>query len=373
MMATLDSMRETLASSVAQGDFPGAVALVRHHGSIILHEAVGAAATEPRWRPMALDTVFDLASLTKPLATAPVILALWEGGAIDLDASVGRYLRELAGRDELTIRRLLTHTSGLPAWCATYASTRDPRGVLQTIASLPLSYAPDARVEYSCLGFILLGMAAERVAGAPLDVLADELVFRPLGLREIGYRPQFPAERYAATERGNDYEKGSVVNANAEFEDWRTDYIPGAVHDGNAYYGMRSVSGNAGLFSTAAEVGILGQMWLNGGERAGARVLSPETVALATSNLTPGLEEARGLGWKINDPATGGGPRSAGQLLSARTFGHTGFTGTCLWVDPEKELVAVLLANGVHPHVPPDNRVIWARGRFFDAGVSATS
>jgi CubicO group peptidase (beta-lactamase class C family) len=155
------------------------------------------------------------------------------------------------------------------------------------------------------------------------------------------------------------------------FDDWRTEYVPGAVHDGNAYYGMNGVSGNAGLFGTASEVGVLGQMWLNGGEYQGVRILSREMVALATRNHTPGLDEARGLGWKINDPPSGEGPRSSGNLLSRRTFGHTGFTGTCIWIDPELDLVLVLLANGVHPRVPADSRVIAVRGRFHDAVVSS--
>src|SRR5206468_4988341 len=143
------------------------------------------------------------------------------------------------------------------------------------------------QVEYSCLGFIVLGLAAERASGEPLDRLAEETVFRRLGLTEIGYRPRLSPDRFAATERGNDYEKVSTANAGVEFDDWRTDYIPGGVHDGNAYYGMRGVSGNAGLFGTASDVGVLGKMWLNGGEYGGVRIISEEMAALATSNLTP--------------------------------------------------------------------------------------
>jgi CubicO group peptidase (beta-lactamase class C family) len=370
-MIALDRVQETLEASRAAGAFPGAVALVRRHGEVLLHEAVGDAWVEPERRPMAPDTVFDLASLTKPLATTPVVLTLVERGLLDLDAPAGQYLPDLAGRDELTLRRLLTHTSGIRAWYPTYAMARTPVEVLRTISSLPLSAPPDTRVEYSCLGFIILGIVAERVAGAPLDRLAADLVFRPLGLREIGYRPGVPPHRYAATERGNDYEKGSVAGVRAQFDDWRTDYVPGAVHDGNAYYGMGGVSGNAGLFGTAADVAVLGQLWLNGGEYGGVRLLSPEMVALATSNLTPGLGDARGLGWKLKDPYSGEGLRSYGSLLSDRTFGHTGFTGTCLWVDPNDELVVVLLTNSIHPHVPPDDRIIAARGRFHDAVVQA--
>lgn len=367
----LQSVKDMLGEAVARGDFPGAVALVRRHGEIVLHEAVGAAWVEPIAWPMRLDTVFDLASLTKPLATTPVLLRLTELGLLDLEAPAGRYLAELRGRDELTIRRLLTHTSGLRAGYPMYARARTAGAVLRMIADLPRSYEPDTQVEYSCLGFIILGLVAEEVTGRSLDLLAHDMVFRPLGLRDVGYRPQHPPQRYAATERGNDYERASAGGPNSELNDWRTDYVPGAVHDGNAYYGMKGVSGNAGLFGTAWEVSVLGQMWLNGGEHEGVRVLSLEMVALATVNQTPGLNEARGLGWKINDPPAGEGPRSSGTLLSARTYGHTGFTGTCIWIDPVADLVLVLLTNGIHPRVPEDDRVIAARGRFHDTVMSA--
>src|SRR4051794_4634108 len=224
---TLQAARAILTDAITAGDFPGAVALVRSRGQVILHEAVGAAWLEPVHRPMLRNMVFDLASLTKPLATTAVVLSLVERGLLDLDAPVGRYLPELRDRDELTVRRLLTHTSGLPAWYPTYVSARTPAGVLRTIAALPLSHESGTQVEYSCLGFIVLGLATERASGEPLDRLAEETVFRRLGLTEIGYRPRLSPDRFAATERGNDYEKVSTANAGVEFDDWRIDYIPG--------------------------------------------------------------------------------------------------------------------------------------------------
>jgi CubicO group peptidase (beta-lactamase class C family) len=367
----LQSVTDVLEDAVARGDFPGAVALVRYHGETVLYESVGSAWVEPVCHPMRLDTVFDLASLTKPLATTPVVLRLVESGLLDFQAPAGRYLSALEGREELTLWRLLTHTSGLRGGYPTYATARTPEDVVRIIADLPPTYEAGTRVEYSCLGFIILGLVAERVTGLSLDRLADEMVFRPLGLRNTAFRPCHPAERYAATERGNDVERAAPGNPDPRLADWRTDYVPGAVHDGNAYYGMRGVSGNAGLFGTAADVGVMGQMWLNGGEYSGARVLSTDMVSLPTTNHTPGLDEARGLGWKINDPPAGQGPRSAGTLLSASAYGHTGFTGTCIWIDPPADLVLVLLTNGIHPRVPCDDRVIFARGRFHDAVMAA--
>lgn len=374
--AGLDDAAEVLATSVERGDVPGAVAFVSQHGEPVFQGAFGWAAVEPEPRAMHVDTIFDLASLTKPLAAAPVILHLVETGAMTLEDCIGRYLPELQGRPigEATIVRLLTHTSGVAAHFRLYLHARDRESVVETIGSLDLAYEPGTRVEYSCLGFILLGIAAERITCQRLDVLADRLVFRPLGLRDTGYRLDRPAERFAATERGNAYERGKAGGQECAFDGWRTDYVPGGVHDGNAFYAMSGVSANAGLFGPAAEVARLGEMWLNGGELNGVRVLLPDTVRLATSNLTPGLNLARGLGWQIVTPGITeeSGPWSSGTLFSSRTYGHTGFTGTSIWIDPEDGIVAVLLTNRVHPRIEDDGtRSIGVRHRFHNAVARA--
>lgn len=373
---SLDEPAEVLAASVERGDVPGAAAYVSWRGEPVFQEAFGWAAVEPELRPVRLDTVFDLASLTKPLAATPVILHLIETGAMALEDRIDMYLPELQGRPvgEATISRLLTHTSGVAAHFRLYLHARDREAVVSTIGSLDLAYEPGTRVEYSCLGFILLGIAAERITGERLDVLADRLIFRPLGLADTGYQLDRPADRFAATERGNEYERGKSNGGACAFTDWRTDYVPGGVHDGNAYYAMSGISANAGLFGTAAEVGRLGEMWLNGGEIDGVRVLSPETVRLATSNLTPGLNLARGLGWQIVTPGITEetGPWSSGTLFSPRTYGHTGFTGTSIWIDPEDGIVAVLLTNRVHPRIEDDGtRSIGVRHRFHNAVARA--
>ncbi len=376
MSSTLQEPGEVLAASVEQGDVPGAVAHVSWRGKPVFQGAFGWASVEPEPRPMRHDTIFDLASLTKPLAATPVILHLIETGAMALEDPIGRYLPELERRPigKATISRLLTHTSGVAAHFRLYLHARDREAVVQAIGSLDLAYEPGTRVEYSCLGFILLGIAAERITGEWLDVLADRLVVRPLGLTDTGYRLDRPEERFAATERGNEYERGKTNGQECSFADWRTDYVPGGVHDGNAYYAMAGVSANAGLFGTAAEVARLGEMWLNGGELDGARILSPQTVVLATTNLTPGLNLARGLGWQIVTPGITEetGPWSSGTLFSPRTYGHTGFTGTSIWVDPEDEIVAVLLTNRVHPRIEDDGtRSIGVRHRFHNAVARA--
>lgn len=368
----LEPAADLLRRAVEAGEVPGAVALVRQRGETVLHEAYGFAAMEPEPIAMRRDTIFDLASLTKPLAGAPVILRLIEDGTLALDATLERYLPELAGTDlgGASIERLLTHSSGLPAHFPLYSRARSREDVLRVIAELPFSSAPGTRVEYSCLGYITLGLLAEHLTGTPLDQLADALVFSPLGLTTTGYRLALPAERFAWTERGTGYEKGTMEAMGEAYNRLRTDFHPGEVHDGNAHYAMGGVSGNAGLFAGAEEVGTLGQMWLNGGQYEGTRILSPETVAAAIVDRTPDLEEGRGLGWVINRPSDAF-PRSVGSRLSGRTFGHTGFTGTSIWVDPEDDLVIVLLTNRVHPTVDDGMTNIRLRHRFHDAVAEA--
>lgn len=360
---------DVLAEGVERGDAPGAVTQVLWRGESVLHEAFGWAETEQR--EMRLDTIFDLASLTKPLAATPVFLRLIERGDLQIGQAIADYLPELRGKPvgEATVFQLMTHTSGIADHVKLYLRARDRDAVVREIGRLDLTYRPGTRVEYSCLGFILLGIAAERLTGQPLDLLADDIVFWPLGLLDTGYRLDRPAERFAATERGSEYER-SNLSADSDFTDWRTDYLPGAVHDGNAYYAMGGISANAGLFGTAREVALLGQMWLNGGELHEVRVLAPESVQLATINLTPTLNLARGLGWQMVTPGItdDDGPWSSGTLFSPRTYGHTGFTGTSIWIDPDDEIVAVLLTNRIHPRVEDDGtRVIALRHRFHNA------
>jgi CubicO group peptidase (beta-lactamase class C family) len=293
-----------------------------------------------------------------------------------LDNRICSFLPELLDRPigGATVLQLLTHTSGIAEHCRLYLHARDREAVVRAIGSLPLTHELGDVVEYSCLGFILLGIAAERITGKPLDLLANRLVFRPLGLKDTGYRSEVTRERLAATERGNAFERKKAGDLHTAFDDWRTDWVPGGVHDGNAFYAMGGVSANAGLFSTAIETARLGQMWLNGGELNGVRILGEEMARYATSNLTAGLNLARGLGWQIVTPgiSDNDGPWSSGTRFSPSTYGHTGFTGTSIWIDPADEIVAVLLTNRVHPQVDDDgDRCIALRHRFYNAIADA--
>jgi CubicO group peptidase (beta-lactamase class C family) len=366
---------DVLRHAVNEQEVPGAVALVRLHGRTVYHEAFGWAAVVPERRPMAIDTIFDLASLTKPLATTPLVLQLVDQSALGLDDPLSQHvpMMTMFGGGQVTVRQLLTHTGGLPDWSPLYVWARTREDVLRAIATLEPASASGTRVIYSCPGYILLGLLVEQLTGHTLDELVAHSLVVPLSLTDSGYGPQIDAERCAWTERGNKYEEIMVAEAGLSFHRWRDDYVPGTVHDGNAWYALGGISGNAGLFGTAHDVGTVGQMWLNGGSVGSTRVLSKRLVQEATSDQTAALNEARGYGWQINRPsadsdeADGRSLSSAGSELSARAFGHTGFTGTSLWIDPDLDLVAVLLTNRVHPTVSSRTVITELRRRFHDA------
>lgn len=385
--AATTTVSRLLQDAVDQGQVPGAVCLVRWRGTEVLHAAFGLAQAWPYRRTMQLDTVFDLASLTKPLVTAAAALVLADRGALALDEDVTAYLPELttAAGAGVTFRRLLSHSAGLAAWHPLYLRGSTRETVIAAVAECGLAYRPGSRVVYSDLGFVVLGIALERITGQRLDVLAQELVLAPCGLRSVTFRPQLDEERFAATERGNAFERDMVEAAGLSYGGWREACYPGEVNDGNAHYAMGGVSGNAGLFATAADVGRLGQLWLDGGTIASVRVMSPASAWLATTNHSPAGEPARGLGWVLMEstaprhdehpppeddfsPPTESPwePRPSGELLSPRAFGHTGFTGTSLWVDPATDLVAVLLTNATHPRFDRSRRVNRLRARFHN-------
>ncbi|MGH2535266.1 MAG: serine hydrolase domain-containing protein [Thermomicrobiales bacterium] len=327
--------------------YSGAVALVARRTEVVLHRATGFAVKAPAQIRMTEETIFDLASLTKVVATLPSILRLVESGKVGLDEPVGARLPEfgVAGwKRGVTIRRLLSHSAGFPAWRPFYVDGVGPASYLATIASVEPAYEPGAESIYSDFGFILLGELVRRVTGDEIAEFAAREVFAPLGMTETMFTP--PAalrDRIAATEIGNPYERGMAGERAAEFGGWRVGSIHGEVHDGNAYYGLKGVAGHAGLFGTARDLLRYGQCWLRGGIVDGMRLLSDAIVAEATSEQAPG----RGLGWRLPTDD----PEDHGRPLDPRAYGHTGFTGTSLWIDPERELVIVLLTNRVHPTV----------------------
>lgn len=311
--------------------FPGAVLLVAKKGKIVYHEAFGFSQIVPERKLMKKDTIFDLASLTKSLATSIIIMKLVEDGKISLKEKVSSIVEEFKNsqKDEIRIWHLLTHTSGLPAWEPLYRGYRGKELVKASINAF-LHGRPGEKFVYSDIGYIVLMEVAERVTGKSFGELFNELVAKPLELRNTMFNP--PPE---------------LKNNIAATEDckWRGKVLVGEVHDENAY-ALGGVSGHAGLFSNALEVAKIAQMLLNKGSYGGNEILSEESVEAMTKDWIGYIGGGYGLGWVINDTNE---PCSAGELMSREAFGHTGFTGTSVWIDPKRELIVVLLTNRVHP------------------------
>lgn len=342
-----EEVSRLLAAEVEIGSFPGAVWMVGDHEQPIASGAIGHSVLKPAKIPLAIETIFDVASLTKPLITAALVLHAAAEGALSLDRRVSECLTEFRGtdKDELTYIDLLTHRGGFQAWYPLY--TRGPGGAayLDALVKRPLRYRPGTREIYSCLGFVTLTLALERIYGKPVETVTAEKIIEPLGLSFSMFNPS-PRLKYriAASEWGNENERKMVAVRDLEFKLFRNYMIWGEVNDGNAYY-MGGMAGNAGLFANALDVYEIARQWLLGGGS-----LLPEGMAkIALRNYTVGLEENRGLGWLLHMTRTS----HPSSVLSKHCYGHTGFTGTSVWVDPERDLILVLLTNRLHPYVKP--------------------
>lgn len=326
---------------------PGVAILAGAGGRVVYERCFGLRATWPDPEPLDADTLFDLASLTKPLITAFLAARLIEAGEWRLQDEARRILPELTG-PPVTLVQLLTHSAGWPPWHPFYLYR--PQGDLQQAAALAPAAAPGTRVIYSDVGYILLRHMLERAAGVALAELAARQIFAPLGLVDafLG-APPGQKQRCAPTEVGNRHEKGMCrqehAAAAAAFA-WRRGLIRGEVHDANSHH-AGGCAGNAGLFATARALFRLAREFFP----ASATLLKQETVALFWRDLTPGLGAGRSLGFQINStPRT-----SAGRALAPTAVGHNGFTGTSLWLEAEGERVWVLLSNRVHPRVKKED------------------
>ncbi len=342
-MTFQDRAGQLLRAGIRAGMFPGAVAARAAMGEgldLPLPVAAGKTGVRPPTDAVDGETVYDLASLTKPLATTVLVLIARREGRLALDAPVGRFLPETAGTwiAGVPLVRLLTHTSGLPAWVPLYGVATDREGWIRPLAGEAPASSPGTAVTYSCPGFLLLGAIVERVFGQRLAGLFRERVAEPLGLRDrIGYGP--PAGvRLAAPSLHSVAELDALAAGGYDGVKPPPGNRP---DDGNARF-LGGAAGNAGLFGTVDAVLRLAVEFLPGTPET---VLTDEERRLAISNHTPGLEQARGLGWQL--AATPG--CSAGPALSPTAYGHTGFTGTSVWVDPQRRIAMALLSNRNHP------------------------
>jgi CubicO group peptidase (beta-lactamase class C family) len=367
MNARNDQLTTFLEEHIKTGEFPSAVYLVAERDEIVFTDALGLSVVEPYRVANKIDTIYDLASLTKPLVTTLLCARRIELGELTLDSSVSHYLGEFDRTDKqtITIRELLTHTSGLPAWRPLYLLTEDePERAAGAIANLDLEYKPGTRVIYSDMGYIALGILLERMSHQSLADMARHEIFEPLKLTQTFFNPELALQTgIAACETGNAYELDMCKQSGAgEYANSRQRLIWGEVHDGNAYF-LGGAAGHAGLFSTARETFLLAQQFI--GEST--TLLTPETCRLFRENMTEGLEEARSLGWQLaaTQDSTGGAD------LPPDSFGHNGFTGTCVWIDPSNRRVFILLTNRTHAHALPFANINAVRREFNSLAVKA--
>ena len=327
LTARLDSL---MRASLAAGAAPGGALAVGRHGRLVHLKGYGTTDWPDGAPRVDAATLYDLASLTKVVATTTAAMILEEEGRLDLARPVRDYVPELSAPDKagITVRMLLTHQGGLEAGAALYRQHRGRAAYLAQINARPLRAAPGTQTVYSDWDMVLMQAVIERITGQTLDAFVAERVFAPLGMRDTRFTPDTSdaalRRRIAPT----------MVDTSRGGLQW------GTVHDGNAW-AIGGVSGHAGLFSSARDLAVFAQMLLNGGSYRGVRLLKPQTVARWTSPQGP--TASRALGW--DTPAQSS---SAGQFFSPRSFGHTGFTGTSIWMDPERGVFVVLLLNRVH-------------------------
>jgi uncharacterized protein YbbC (DUF1343 family)/CubicO group peptidase (beta-lactamase class C family) len=318
--------------AIEAGLLPGAVLLIGHDGQVVYRKAYGSRALLPAREPMTADTIFDLASLTKVLATTPCLMKLLEEGRIRLDDPVTRYLPEFqGGHSAITLRNLMTHFSGLrPDLDLTPSWSGYDTGIAKALVDKPAG-PPGVRFLYSDINFILLGEIVRRLAGEPLPVYARRIVFEPLGMNDTMFQPP-PTLRPRIAPTEIDPATGQPLR--------------GIVHDPTAR-DMGGVAGHAGLFGTADDLARFAQMMLDHGSAGGRQLFSPLTVEKFTTPQSPPDQPVlRGLGWDIDSPLSG----NRGDLFPIGSYGHSGFTGTSIWIDPFSRTWVILLANAVHPH-----------------------
>ena len=341
---------ELIRSAIADHTFPAASIAITHRGNLVGLKSFGHFTYEAQSPQTTTDTVFDVASLTKVVATTSMAMVLYERGLLDLDLPLTTVVGEFGGddprRNVITFRMLLAHSSGLPAYEKLFLRVRTREELLAAAFATPLTAEPGARFEYSDIGFIILGIALERLAEESLDRFCRREIFSPLAMNHTTFNPP-PAWRESIAPTAND-------------QSFRSRIVQGEVQDENVSV-LGGVAGQAGLFATAEDLAIFAHVLL-----AGVRpILRPETVALFTRREPSPLNTSRALGWD-----TPSSPSQSGKYFSANSFGHLGYTGTSLWIDPERQLSVTLLTNRTWPDCS-NHAIKQLRPKFHDAVVES--
>jgi len=352
--------RANLAPAFAEAEawvgkaFPGAVLAVGQHGKLLAVKAFGRLDSAANAPVMPKNAIFDLASLTKVVATTTAAEILYDRGQLDLDAPVARYIPEFAGtlgHDAITVRHLLSHSSGFkPVAGLLWGHANDRAGILRQIYAMPVGNPPGTVYVYQDFNLILVGEIVSRISGQPLDAFLAKEVFGPLGMKDTGFNP--PKSRLAR------------IAPTEQDDKFRHMLVRGVVHDENAYV-MGGVAGHAGLFSTAADLAKIAQLYLDHGRYKGRQIIKPETIRLFMQPQGLPAGSSRALGWDM--PSANG---FSGPLASPRAIIHTGFTGTSLYIDPDRDAFVILLTNRVNP--TRDNAEIFkARPAIHSAVLAA--
>jgi CubicO group peptidase (beta-lactamase class C family) len=339
----LKHIDSVVAASIEAGEIPGAVVLVGRHGQIAFLKAFGNKSIQPKIEPMTVDTIFDLSSLTKVMATVPSVMMLVENGSLRIEDKVKRYLTNFGGggKDAITVHQLLTHYSGLPPDFDLSKPWFGKAAALEELWGIKTESEPGKEFIYSDLNFIALAEIVHSISGQTIDTFARDRIFVPLGMTETRFRP--PADliaRIAPTES----RKNTLQYLKGTSSESMDKILRGEVHDPTAWK-MGGVAGHAGLFSTARDIAIYAQTLLSGGTYHGTRLLSPITVeAMTGTQSPPGSPHLRGYGWDLDSKYSS--PK--GDLFQGG-YGHTGFSGTSLWIHPPTDSFIIILTNRVHP------------------------
>jgi CubicO group peptidase (beta-lactamase class C family) len=343
---------DVLRQAIAERAFPAASIAVTHQGNLVALNALGRLNYEPTSTPVATETIFDLASVSKVVATTSMAMVLYQRGLLDPEAPVAAIVPEFIGtpghstRRAVTLRMLLAHSSGLPGYEKLFLRVKTREEILAAAFITPLTAAPGTRVEYSDIGFIILGVALERIADEPLDRFCQREVFGPLGMRHTLFNPP-PALR-------------TSIPPTADDRSFRHRIIQGEVYDQNASV-LGGVAAQAGLFAPAQDVAIFANALLAGGDP----IVRPETLAVFTRRESAPPGTSRALGWD-----TPSSPSQSGKYFSAASFGHLGYTGTSLWLDPARQLSVTLLTNRTWPD-SSNLAIKQVRPLFHDAVIEA--
>ncbi len=328
-MDVLDQIELTINKTIAAGNIPGGVLWIERNG-VDFVGAYGNRALVPRREKMTRDTIFDIASLTKVVATTPAVMKLVEQKRIKLSDRAQQFIPEFRGngKEKITIRQLLTHTSGLRPDISTHPAWSDYATAIKMASAEKVHHQPGTDFRYSDINFFILAEVVQRVSGQRIEAFVQQAIYQPLKMKETGFLPHPSThQRIAPTQRIN----GTMLR--------------GTVHDPTARY-MGGVAGHAGLFSTIDDLARYSRMLLNEGELDGVRLFKPATVRMMTSVQTPdAIKELRGLGWDIDSDYS----RPRGNHFPIGSYGHTGFTGTSLWIDPFSQTFWIFLSNRLHP------------------------